>query len=183
MNNNVRFMTSAALMAALMCILCPVSLPIGPVPVSLSLLVINLAIMIIGAKGALASYIVYLLLGMAGLPVFSGFTGGVAKLAGPTGGYLVGFVFMIPIVGLIIDKVNDKVVTCALALAVGTAVAYVFGTVWFVIMMQTDIWYALTVCVFPFIPFDIAKIVIAVYLGKAVRGRLVKASLAPGMEK
>lgn len=62
---------------------------------------------------------------------------------------------------------------------VATLVAYLFGTVWFVMQMQCDMWYALTVCVFPFIPFDIAKILIASALGKALRTVLIKSHLLP----
>jgi len=177
MNTNTKFMTTCALMTALMCVLCPLSLPIGPVPISLTLFVVNLTIVVLSTKGALVSYVVYLLLGKAGLPVFSGYQGGVAKIAGPTGGYLVGFILAIAITGLITKLAGDKAVILFIAMVVGTAVAYAFGTAWFVIVMKTDVWYALTVCVFPFIPVDIVKIVIAIALGKAVRGRLYKAAL------
>ena len=83
-------MTECALMAALMCVLCPLSVPIGPIPISLSILVILITVVVLGTWRALVSYTVYLLLGAVGMPVFSGFQGGLAKLAGPTGGYLAG---------------------------------------------------------------------------------------------
>ena len=83
-----------ALMAALMCIFGPMSVPIGPVPVSLTNLVIYFTVYLIGMKGATVSYLIYMLLGIVGLPVFSGYQGGLAKVAGPTGGYLVGFILM-----------------------------------------------------------------------------------------
>ena len=96
-------MTACALMAALMCVLCPVSVPIGPIPISLSILVLIVTTLVLGTWRALVSYTVYLLLGAVGMPVFSGFQGGLAKLAGPTGGYLVGFFLFIAGGGVVME--------------------------------------------------------------------------------
>lgn len=172
-------LTVCALMAALMCILGPMSIPIGLVPVSFTNLVIYLAVYLLGMKGATISYLIYLLLGAAGLPVFSGYQGGLGKLAGPTGGYLIGFIFMALICGFVMEKSRVNAVITGLGMVAGTLIAYLFGTVWFVLQMQCEVWYALTVCVFPFIPFDLAKIVIATALGKAIRIALAKSNLLP----
>lgn len=82
-------------LTAVICILGPMTLmiPISPVPISLANLAICLSIVILGMKLGTLSCILYLLIGLAGLPVFSGFSGGIGKLAGPTGGYLVGYLF------------------------------------------------------------------------------------------
>lgn len=162
-------LTTCAVMSAVMCILGPMSIPIGPVPVSFTNLVVCLTVYLLGTKLGCISYLVYLLLGAAGLPVFSGFSGGLAKLAGPTGGYLIGFIFMALICGVVLERFQRKPVPAYIGMVVGTAVAYLFGTVWFVIEAQSTVEYALTVCVFPFIPFDLIKIAIAIFLGKAVR--------------
>lgn len=177
--SNVYQLTTCALMAALMCVLGPMSIPIGPVPISFTNLVIYLAVYLLGTKGATISYIVYLLLGTVGLPVFSGYTGGLAKLAGPTGGYLVGFILMALICGVAMEKSNANLVVTIPGMIVGTAVAYLFGTIWFVFEMECTVWYALTICVFPFIVGDLAKIVIATVLGMAIRTALAKANLLP----
>ena len=79
-------MVVTALMAAVTCILAPLSVPIGPVPISLTNFAIYLSLYLLDWKKGTLSYLIYLLLGLVGLPVFSGFTGGLAKLAGPTGG-------------------------------------------------------------------------------------------------
>ena len=81
-------MVVTALMAAVTCILAPLSVPIGPVPISLTNFAIYLSLYLLDWKKGTLSYLIYLLLGLVGLPVFSGFTGGLAKLAGPTGGYI-----------------------------------------------------------------------------------------------
>lgn len=170
-------MTSCALMAALMCVFCPVSVPIGPIPISLGILVILLTVYVLGTWRALISYTVYLLLGAVGMPVFSGFQGGLAKLAGPTGGYLVGFWLMILVSGLIMELCKRNLLLTVLGMVVGVAVDYVVGTAWFVFQTESTVAHALDVCVFPFIPFDAAKIVIAVLFGSLIYKGLQRAKL------
>ena len=98
-------MTSCALMAAMMCALCPLSVPIGPIPVSLGTFVMMLTVYLLGTRNALISCAVYLLLGAVGMPVFSGFQGGLAKLAGPTGGYLIGYLGLIAAAGVLVIQI------------------------------------------------------------------------------
>ena len=166
-----------AMMAALMCILGPMSIPIGQVPITFTNLVIYLAVYLLGTKMGTVSCLVYLLLGMAGLPVFSGYSGGFAKLAGPTGGYLVGFLFMAAISGIFVERFSRNPFWSGAGMVLGTAVLYLFGTVWFVLMMKCTVAYALAVCVVPFILGDLIKIVLAVFFGKQVRGALMRANL------
>ena len=83
-------MAVTALMAAALCVLGPLSVPIGAIPISLSNFVICLTAWLLGPKFGTLSVAVYLLIGLVGVPVFSGYGAGIAKLAGPTGGYLVG---------------------------------------------------------------------------------------------
>ena len=106
--SNTYAMTMIALMTAVTCILAPLSIPIGPVPISLTNFAIYLSLYLLDWKKGTISYFIYLLLGFAGLPVFSGFTGGVAKLAGPTGGYIVGFIPMAIIAGFVIDHCKKR---------------------------------------------------------------------------
>ena len=81
---DLKSMVLMALFAALTCVLAPLSIPSGPVPISLTNLVIYFSLYVLGWQRATITYLVYLLLGLVGLPVFSGFEGGVGKLAGPT---------------------------------------------------------------------------------------------------
>lgn len=178
-NTTLYRMVCCALMAALMCALCPLSVPIGPVPVSLSVLIILITVYLLGTRDALISYAVYLLLGAVGMPVFSGFAGGLAKLAGPTGGYLIGFLPMILVCGPFIVKSKENYAISVLGMVLGVAVAYLFGTVWFVYLTGNTFAHALSLCVYPFIPFDAAKIAIAAVFGRLVHRALVKANLLP----
>lgn len=170
-------MTSCALMAALMCALCPLSIPIGPIPVSLGTFVMMLTVYLLGTKKALISCAVYLLLGAVGMPVFSGFQGGLAKLAGPTGGYLIGYLGLIAAAGIVIRLGKGNLIAALAGMVLGIAVDYVFGTAWFVIQTGSTVSHALTVCVYPFIPVDAAKAVAAALLGRLIRPALEKARL------
>ena len=163
--------TMTALMAAVTCILAPLSIPIGPVPISFTNLAIYLSLYLLGWKRGTISYLIYLLLGLVGLPVFSGFTGGPAKLAGPTGGYIIGFIPMAIIAGIVIDKFTNRGIQI-LGMIVGTAICYAFGTAWFCFQSGYTVGAALAVCVIPFIPADLCKMVIAMIIGPMVRKRL-----------
>ena len=87
-------------MTAVICILAPFSIPIGVVPISFTNLAVYIALYVLGVKKGTISYVIYLLIGLVGVPVFSSFTSGPGKLFGPTGGYLIGFAFMALICGI-----------------------------------------------------------------------------------
>ena len=153
-------MVTTAFMAAVTCILAPLSIPIGPVPISLTNLAIYLSLYLLNWKRGTISYCLYLLIGLAGLPVFSGFSGGIGKLAGPTGG----------IAGIIIDHFRKRWIQL-LGMIIGTAVCYVFGTAWFCMQAGYTVSAALAVCVIPFIPGDLIKMVIGLTIGPVIRQR------------
>ncbi len=173
-NTKVYKLTTTALMAAVICVLGPLSIPIGAVPISFSSLAIFLALYAIGMKYGTFSYGIYLLIGFCGVPVFSGFSGGPAKLLGPTGGYLIGFIFMSVISGLFIDRFFEKRWMCFLGMVLGTAVLYLFGTVWLAHQAQLSFVAALAAGVFPFVPGDLIKIGIAAFAGPQIRRRLTR---------
>lgn len=173
----VKDMTQIAIITALLCILAPMSIPIGPVPVSLTGLIIYLSLYVLGMKKGTLSLLIYLLIGAVGLPVFSGYTGGLAKLTGATGGYLVGFLFITLIGGYAVDRWPGKYWLHFIAYVVSTAICYALGTAWFVYLMQCTLGYALSVCVTPFILVDICKMVIGILVGPQVRKRLAKANV------
>ena len=105
-------MVLIALMTAVTCVLGPLSIPLpfSPVPISLTNFAIFLAIFVLGMKSGTISFIIYLLLGAIGVPVFSSFRGGLQVLAGPTGGYLIGFIFLALIMGFALDHFDRKLV-------------------------------------------------------------------------
>ena len=171
---STRKLVLIALMTAITCIFAPLSIPIpvSPVPISLTNLVIMISIYVLGFKDATISYIVYLLLGLVGLPVFSGFTGGFGKLAGPTGGYLVGFIFLALIAGLFVDKFPKNRILAVVGMIIGMAVTYIFGTEWLAIQLKMTFVAALSVGVIPYLAGDAVKIIIAIIVGPVLRSRL-----------
>jgi biotin transport system substrate-specific component len=176
---NVRELALIAVMAAVTCVLGPLSIPIGVVPISLTNLAVYFAIYILGTKRGTLSYIVYLLIGLVGLPVFSSFTGGVGKLLGPTGGYLIGFIFMALICGVFIDRSHHNIVFSVIGMVMGTAVCYVFGTIWLAYEAGMTMGAALAAGVIPFLPGDAAKIIVAAVVAPQVRKRLAQAKICP----
>lgn len=167
---NTYAMAVTALMTAVTCILAPLSIPIGPVPISLTNFAIYLSLYLLDWKKGTISYILYLLLGLVGLPVFSGFTGGIGKLAGQLADIsLVSFQAIIA--GIVIDKFSQRWIQI-LGMIVGTAICYAFGTAWFCIQAGYTVSAALAVCVIPFIPADLIKMVIAMIIGPEIRKRL-----------
>lgn len=170
-------LTTVALMTAVMCILSPISFAVGPVPISLGTFVLYLCVYMFGAWKSTASVCVYLIMGFAGVPVFVGYTAGVGKLLGPTGGYLVGYIFVTLIGGLMLDKIKRNLWLGILWLVVSTVVLYAFGTVWYLFLMGGSVKHALMICVVPFIPLDCVKIAAAVFVGDAARKRLLRAGV------
>lgn len=173
----IRQLCCVALMSAVMCLLGPLAIPIGPVPISVMTLIIYVTMYVLETKLATVSCMIYLLLGFAGVPVFAGYTGGAAKLLGPTGGYLVGYICLTLTGGYIMERFSYKRIGCLFGMVLGTAVLYAFGTVWFMILMKCGLGYALSLCVVPFLIGDLAKIVLAELVGQEVRKRLKAANL------
>ena len=179
-------LTLTAVMAAVICVLGPISMaiPISPVPISLASMAVYLAVTVLGMRLGTLSCLIYLLLGLVGLPVFSGGSAGAAKLFGPTGGYLVGYLFLALIAGAFVGRYTENkwksIAFAALGMVLGTMVLYALGTAWLAYSAGMDFQAALWAGVIPFIPGDLVKMVIAVLLGSAVRGRLLRAGILEG---
>ncbi|MGM9974717.1 MAG: biotin transporter BioY [Clostridiaceae bacterium] len=157
----IKDITAISLMAALMCILAPFSLPIGPIPLSLSTFAVYLAAGLLGKKRGTMAVLIYILLGAIGLPVFSGFSGGIQKLFGVTGGYIIGYLPCVYISGYFITELEEKKWVYPIGILLGTLACYALGTLWFIAQTNVNLLAALSTCVFPFIPGDIIKIIAA----------------------
>lgn len=176
---NTKKIALVGLMTAVICVLGPISfpLPISPVPISLGLLGVLLAVYLLGMKWGTVSCLIYLLLGLVGVPVFTGFSGGASKLFGPTGGYLVGYIFLALIAGFFISKWPGKWPLHLVGMILGVAVCYLFGTLWLGHLLERTFMEALWMGVIPYIPADLVKIAITLILGGLIRRRLIKAGL------
>ena len=176
---NVKQISLAGLMTAIICVLAPFALPIpvSPVQISLGTLAIYFVLTVLGLKLGTISVIVYILLGLAGLPVFAGFTGGAGKLLGPSGGYILGYIFMALICGFFIDKWGNNIFFSFLGFLLGTAVLYLFGSLWLIYQTSVTFSQAIWAYVVPYIPGDLIKLILAMLLGRQVRKRLERAGL------
>ena len=169
-------MVLIALMTAVTCVLGPLSIPLpfSPVPISLTNFAIFLAIFVLGMKNGTISFIIYLLLGAVGVPVFSSFRGGLQVLAGPTGGYLIGFIFLALIMGFALDHFDRKLVPTIIGMIIGMAVRYTFGTVWLAKLLSLSFKEGLMMGVIPYLAGDVAKIIIAAIVGPKLYGATQK---------
>ena len=159
-----------AVFAALTAICSQIQIPLAVIPINLALFSVHLCAALMRKTQAALSMTVYLLLGLAGLPVFVGFQGGAGVLFGRTGGYIIGYVASAFLTGLLLEKWGRAWWKTALSMAAGVAACYTFGTVWYMVLTQSPLWLSLTYCVFPFLPGDAVKIALAVLLA----GRLEK---------
>lgn len=176
-------MVIVGLMAAVLCIVGPwsLALSLSPVPLSFCTLAIYFTVFILGAKRAAISVLTYLLIGFVGLPVFSGFHGGIGRLLGPTGGYLIGYVIMAFICGFFIDRWPYKkpcsIIIYFIGFLLGTATCYLIGSVWLSYQLELTFYQTLVMGVIPYIPFDLIKIILAIIVGPQIRKRLLKIGL------
>lgn len=167
-----RELALCALFAALNAILSQISIPIGPVPINLAHISTFLAAGLLGAKYGALSQVIFVLLGAVGLPVFSGFSGGLGRLAGPTGGYIIAYVFTAFLSGLLIDRLGTSRKALFPAIYAGWILTYAFGTLWYAFSTHTGLIASLLICVVPFLPGDLAKTFLSVELIKRLRPML-----------
>jgi len=162
-------MVYASLLAALTAASALISIPVGEVPVVLYNFFILLMGLLLGSRWGAASIAVYLLAGGLGLPVFAGGRGGLAILLGPTGGYLLGFLPAVFIIGFISEKFKQRFIFDIIAMLCGTTVIYALGVIQLKIVLGKPWMVTMALGVFPFIIFDIVKVVAAAVTAKAVR--------------
>lgn len=196
MNRSLRInrIVSIALMTAIICVISPfaIAIPVSPVPISLATFAIYLTVIILGWEDGTISVLVYVLLGFAGAPVFTGFTGGAGKVLGPTGGYIIGYIFLAFIEGAFVDGARranpyegglrtrsplQYSICTLLGMVVGTIVLYIFGTIWLMRQSGLTLVAAFSAGVLPFIAGDIVKMIIALFMGTKIRTALVKSNL------
>lgn len=168
--------TLIGLMTAITCILGPLSIPIpfSVVPISFTNLAIYFTVFILGWKKGTISYLIYLLMGLVGVPVFSGFSAGPGKLLGPTGGYLIGFILLAIISGIFIEKFTGKIYMYVFGMVVGLVITYTLGTAWLAFQLGLTFKEGLFMGVIPYLLGDALKIVIASAVGPVLRKNIAR---------
>jgi biotin transport system substrate-specific component len=168
-SNQLRMTVYASLFAALTAVGAFLAVPIGPVPIVLQNMFVYLAGLLMGSRWGLASVGVYLLAGACGLPVFAGGLGGIGRIVGPTGGYLIGYLPAVYIIGKISIRTHQRAVSDVLAMICGTVVLYACGVTWLKIVTGMTAAKALMAGLIPFLIGDALKIVAAAAIARALR--------------
>lgn len=161
-----------ALFSAIISVSAWISIPTA-VPFTLQLCGVFSSVLLLGGRRGTLSILVYLLLGAVGLPVFSGFTGGLGRLFGSSGGYLLGFLLIGLLYWFCEKKMQDRQVWKMVVLLLGLILDYVIGTLWFVAVYtantgEVDLITAIFWCVTPFIIPDLTKLVVAQGISKKI---------------
>ncbi|VBB06415.1 bioy protein [Lucifera butyrica] len=186
---SIRSMILASLFAALLAISSQIYIPIGPVPHTLQIMFVFLAGFILGGRWGFISVLLWVLLGVFGLPVFSEGKSGLAALAGPTGGFLVGFMVAAYLVGRCVEqgklsaKMTVAVLLCVLFIVYGLGLAGFLLSFHFFLHKSMTLNQAMLIAVIPFLPFDIIKTALAAYLGIKIRRALVRAGFIKGRKE
>jgi biotin transport system substrate-specific component len=158
-----------SLFTAITVIMSQLSIPlIGGVPMTLQTFSISLCGIILGAKRGFVSSLTYVFLGAIGLPVFSQFSGGLQAVVGPTGGFIISFPVMAYVIGYISEKTNNKYFIF-LGMLLGATINFVFGTLQFSLITNSNLIQAFSACVVPFIPTTILKAILATFMGLRIK--------------
>lgn len=150
--------------AALMAVCAWLAVPVGDAAFTMQTFGVFLTLLLLGGGKGTASCVVYLLLGAVGLPVFSGFQGGLGVLFGPTGGYLWGFLVLCLCFWTLKKPLGDLV-----AMVFGLVLCYACGTIWFFVAYGGSFWAVLLKCVVPYVIPDGVKLFLALTLRKRLR--------------
>ncbi len=177
-STSLRMTVYASLMAALIAAGAYLALPIGPVPIVLQNLFVFLSGLLLGSRWGVASVGVYLMAGALGLPVFAGGVGGIGRFAGPTGGYLLGYLPAVYVIGWISKKSKGRAAVDVLAMVCGSIIIYACGVSWLKILSGLTLAKTLAVGMYPFILGDGVKIAAAVPIAKALRP-IINTSIEP----
>ena len=162
-----------AVFAVIMAICSWISIP-AAVPFTLQTFGVFIAAGVLGGKRGTLSVLVFILLGAGGIPVFANFSGGIGVLVGPTGGYIIGFLFSALVMWAMEKLPGKKSIMQIVSMVVGLVVCYAFGTAWFMVVYgkangPVGLVTALGWCVFPFIIPDLIKIALAYVLSRKLR--------------
>lgn len=166
-----------AVCAAVMAVCSWISIP-AAVPFTMQTFGVFLAVGLLGGRNGTLAVVIYLLLGAAGLPVFSGFTGGIGHLFGTTGGYIIGFVFSALLMWLMEHLLGRSLKALVASMIAGLLVCYAFGTAWFMVVYARDsgsigLITALSWCVFPYVIPDALKILLAAVMTRRLRPLII----------
>lgn len=169
---NTHDLVMVTLFTAIIVVLSQITIPLPLVPITGQTLAIGLAATILGAKRGTIAVFVYLLMGAIGLPVFAQMTGGVGRIFGPTGGFLISFLPMAAIIGYMIEKKGLSLKNAFIANLIGTLLSLTMGTIWLKWIAHLSWIGAFSAGFLPFIIVGIVKSYLAAWIGITILKRL-----------
>lgn len=167
MKLKAREITKSAVGAAIMCIISPIAIHIGPIPITFSLLVLFSISLYFSYFDCAIIFSLYILLGLIGLPVFSGYQGGANVLFGMTGGFIWSYVISSIVVSYFSKKYNNIIYKFIICL-IGLIITYALGTMQYCIFTKNNFLSGIMVCVLPFVIIDLIKIIISIFIYKNI---------------
>ena len=176
--SQLRMTVYASLLAALTAVGAYLSIPIGPVPIILQNMFVLLSGLLLGSRWGLASVGVYILAGACGLPVFAGGLGGISRIVGPTGGYILGYLPAVYVIGLITEKIKQNMLFDVIAMICGCIIIYACGVSWLKVLTGMTLAKTLAVGMYPFLIGDALKIAAASAIAKSLRPVIMQTSLS-----
>lgn len=175
MKLSIKEITLCSLFASLTAIFAQIYIPLffTPVDINMGPLIVLMCSLVIGKKCGIISQTVYIMMGVIGLPVFGHFSSGLSTLAGPTGGYIVGYVITAFVVGTInensyLNSKFNKTFIYIFSMICGIISCYICGTIYFMYLTKTNLIQSLFLCVIPFLIGDLIKILIATFLSNKI---------------
>ena len=178
----LRMFIIAAMFAAMTGVLAQLVIPLPYIPITGQTLAVGITATILGSRYGSLAMIFYALLGCIGAPVFTEASGGIRVILGPSGGYIIGFIFTAYVTGLILEKYKFTFNTAILANLVGMVVTLFFGTIQLKFVLDVSWIRALEIGVYPFLVVGVIKAVMAAYIGIKVRERLLAGGLLPQLK-
>lgn len=166
---DTRKLLMSALFTAVIAVCSQLMIPLPMVPINLALLAVYLCGAVLSPAYSALAVASYLALGLVGLPVFAGLQGGPMALFGKTGGFLLGYLFCVALIGLLRARTLHTLGGRCLVFSLGLFSCYVLGTVWFMIVTGLSLAQSLSFCVWPFLPGDAVKIGLAAVLVPRLR--------------
>ncbi len=172
---NTKDLVFTGMFTAIICILAQISIPTQPIPFTFALLAIFLTGALLSPRYAFLAVLAYLLLGAFGVPVFAGMKGGLQQLTGYTGGYLAAYPIMALVTSLFYKYCKKyKIPALAIGMLLSLIICYLIGTLWFTSLTEYTFFASLTMCVFPFLLFDLIKIALAISFSTVIRKTVFK---------
>ena len=171
---HIKNLTLRAILAAVICVIAPFALPAGAIPITLASFIVFIVSACTKAGFSIPAISIYILLGCFGLPVFSGFCGGLQILTGLTGGYIIGYLPCAAVISLLCEKHGNNKAIFPLSMLLGTIICYLCGVLWYIAQTNCSVAAAFFTCIAPFIIGDIIKIAAASIISITLRPRFAK---------